>query len=201
MMLIGLTGGIGAGKSTIAARLRDLGAHVIDADQVARDVVAPGTQALSAICATFGSDMVGVDGALNRPALARVVFESPDKLAQLNSIVHPAVRDETLSRIQAIVDRQPDAVIVYDVPLLVESENSYEFDHIIVAHAPADVRLDRLMQLRGMTEQEARQRIARQASDDERLARADTIIETGGSLESTLQSVDTFWESLKSARA
>jgi dephospho-CoA kinase len=197
MMLIGLTGGIGAGKSTIAARLRELGAQVVDADQVARDVVAPGQPALEAIERVFGASVIADDGSLDRASLASIVFADSGKLQQLNDIVHPAVRAETSARFEAISAADPSAIIVYDVPLLVESQNSYAFDHIVVAHAPVDVRIDRLVSLRGMSFEDAQNRVAKQSSDEDRLAIADTVIETGGTLESTMASVDKFWASLQ----
>ena len=189
-MLIGLTGGIGAGKSTVAAALAAHGATVIDADQVARDVVAVGEPALAALVKEFGKDILSADGNLDRPALGRLVFGNPERVAILNSIVHPAVQARTQSLFAAAGEKD---VVVYDVPLLIEAKLDYPFDLVVVAMAPAEVRLQRLLTLRGMNVDEAQARISSQASDDERRAVADVIIDTAGSLEETQRQVDELW--------
>ncbi len=194
MKLIGLTGGIGSGKSTIARRLAEHGAHIIDADQVAREVVEPGTPALAEISALFGTRVLNSDGSLNRGALGEIVFNDPDQRLQLNSIVHPAVQRRT----QELFSQAPqDSVVVYDVPLLVETQNEYSFDEIIVASAPEAVRIERLMEHRGMLESEAASRIESQAPEEERLKIASFVIDTSGDISHTYSQVDALWAHLK----
>ena len=201
MPLIGLTGGIGAGKSTIAARLRERGAFVVDADVMARDAVALGTPALSAIAERFGSDVLLPSGELNRPALGAIVFADESARKDLEAIVHPAVHALTSAAFAEIWASHPDAVIVYDVPLLLEATNTYPFDRIVVAHAPAAERIQRLISLRGMSEDEARRRVDSQATDEQRLAIADDVIDTSGSIEHTYDQVDALWSTLTTAHA
>lgn len=196
MYLIGLTGGIGSGKSTIARRLAERGAVHIDADQLAREAVEPGTPALEAIAASFGDRVLTADGRLDRAALGAIVFSDPAALATLNSIVHPAVRLLTKDRISHAANENPDAVVVYDVPLLVEANLPRSYDLIVVAQARPETRTERLVSLRGMTQEEAERRIAAQASDEERLALADVVIDTDGTLDETLEQVDALWASL-----
>lgn len=193
MVLLALTGGIGAGKSTIARRLAEHGAVVIDADQVARDVVAVGEPALQDIFSVFGVGVRAEDGSLNRPALGALVFGDEVARKKLNAIVHPAVHKRTM---QLFSEAPQDSIVVYDVPLLVETKNEYPFDKVIVASAPEALRVERLMELRGMTESEAQGRIASQATEKERLSRADIVIDTSGSLESTYAQVDAVWKAL-----
>jgi dephospho-CoA kinase len=195
MKLIGLTGGIGSGKSTIARRLEKLGARVIDADVVSREVVEPGQPALASIVAIFGADVLNADGTLNRARLGDIVFTNKEAREKLNNIVHPAVRERSL---KLFAEAENHEVVIYDVPLLVESENSYSFEHIIVASAPEEIRIERLMEHRGMTESEARARIESQASEEARLTLADTVIDTSGSLEDTYSQVDRFWAEITS---
>jgi len=193
MYLIGLTGGIGAGKSTVAAALGELGAVVVDADAVAREVVAPGEPALRRLTESFGSSILSTDGSLNRQALAAIVFSDDQARATLNSIVHPAVRERT-----ELYFSQAGAtdVVVYDVPLLIEAQSSYPFDLVVVAMAPEEVRVERLKTIRGMTDAEARSRIESQATDEQRLAIADVIIDTGGTLEHTQEQVRNLWQTI-----
>ena len=199
MQLIGLTGGIASGKSTIASRLASHGAVVVDAARIAREVVEPGTPALAAIAERFGDGVIAPDGSLDRPALGAIVFGDPEALQALNGITHPAVMAESTARFRAAGEADPDAIVVYDVPLLVESANEYRFDRVVVAHADAETRIRRLVELRGMDRAEAERRIRSQASDDERLAIADVVIETGGTLAHTLEQVDALWEELRAA--
>lgn len=190
MYLLGLTGGIASGKSTIASRLAEHGAVVVDADQVARDVVAPGTPGLAAVVDAFGAQVLRADGSLDRRALGAIVFSDPERLASLNSIVHPRVRAETAR----LIEGQPvDAIVVYDVPLLVEANVDHPFDLVVVAQASPSVRIDRLVTRRGFSVEEAEKRVRAQASDAERNARADVIIHTDGSLEQTLSRADDLW--------
>jgi len=192
--LIGLTGGIASGKSTIARRLAEHGAVHIDADQLARVVVEPGTEGLRDIRATFGDTVITDDGTLDRAALGARVFGHPEELAKLNAIVHPAVRALTARLIAEAEAADPDAVVVYDVPLLVEAAVDHPFDHVVVAHADAATRVRRLVELRGFSEADAARRLGAQAADAERLAIADTVIDTGGTLEHTLEQADALWE-------
>ncbi|MFT4305759.1 MAG: dephospho-CoA kinase [Microbacterium sp.] len=197
MPLIALTGGIAAGKSTVARRLAEHGAVIVDADRIVRDVQAPGTPALAGIAAEFGADVLREDGSLDRAALGARVFGDADALARLNAIVHPAVRAESQRRFEAAFAADPDAVVVYDVPLLVEARSGDRWDRIVVVHAPAEVRAQRLVSLRGMTPQDAAARIAAQATDAERLAIADEVIDTAGAEADTLAQVDALWERLR----
>ncbi|WP_312168580.1 dephospho-CoA kinase [Microbacterium sp.] len=198
MPLIALTGGIASGKSTIARRLAEHGATIVDADQIVRDVQAPGSPVLAAIASTFGAEVIAPDGSLDRAALGAVVFADKDKLGQLNAIVHPAVRAESQRRFDDAGHRDPQSVVVYDVPLLVEARVDDPWDLIVVAHAPADIRRRRLVDLRGMTDAEAAGRIDAQVSDEKRLAIADEVIDTSGSIEETLEQTDALWERITS---
>ncbi|HVL63325.1 MAG TPA: dephospho-CoA kinase [Microbacterium sp.] len=196
MPLVALTGGIASGKSTIARRLAEHGAVVVDADQVVRDVQRPGSPVLAAIAAEFGDRMLGEDGSLDRAALGSRVFGDPDAVARLNAIVHPAVRAESKRQFDEALARDPDAVVLYDVPLLAEARLGDPWDLIVVAHAPAAVRTQRLVALRGLSEKEAAARIASQVTDEERLRIADVVIDTSGALEHTLARADELWAAL-----
>lgn len=188
--MVGLTGGIGAGKSAVARRLAELGAVVVDADQLAREVVAPGTDGLAEIVQAFGPSVLAEDGCLDRPALGRLVFADPAARRRLEAIVHPKVRRRTAELVAAA---PPDAVVVNDIPLLVESGLAAGFDVVIVVEADPDVRVERLVRYRGMAGDEARARIAAQASDAERRAVADVVIRNDGSLDDLVERVDDVW--------
>ncbi|MGK9146965.1 dephospho-CoA kinase, long form [Plantibacter flavus] len=192
MYLIGLTGGIASGKSTIAARFAEHGAVVIDADVLSRQVVEPGTPGLAAIADRFGPGVIGQDGSLDRAALGAIVFADEQARAALNAIVHPEVKRRSQALI-AEASADPDAVVVYDVPLLVETGRGDEFDLVVVAFAPADIRTERLTTIRGLDQVEAERRIAAQATDEQRAAAADIVIDTAGSLAATLDQVDAVW--------
>jgi dephospho-CoA kinase len=196
MPLVALTGGIASGKSTIARRLAEHGAVVVDADQVVRDVQQPGSSVLKAIAAEFGEPMMRSDGSLDRAALGARVFGDADAVRRLNAIVHPAVSIESRRRFDEAFAADPDAVVVYDVPLLVEARLGDPWDLIVVAHAPAAVRQRRLVEVRGLNERDAAARIASQVSDEERLQLADVVIDTAGTLEETLRQTDELWERL-----
>jgi len=201
MPLIALTGGIASGKSTIARRLEARGAVVVDADAIVRDVQQPGSAVLATIADAFGQGMLRPDGSLDRAALGRHVFGHADRVARLNAIVHPAVAAESQRRFAAAFAADPGAVVVYDVPLLVEARGTGEWDLVVVAHAPAEVRERRLVELRGMEPAEARARIGAQATDAERLAVADVVIDTTGTIAETEQQVDALWGRLAASRA
>lgn len=200
MPIVALTGGIASGKSTIAGRLADHGAIVVDADQLVREVQQPGSPVLAAIAEAFGERMLRPDGSLDRAALGQRVFGDADAVGRLNAIVHPAVRAESARRFAAAFTADPGAVVVYDVPLLVEARVDDPWDLVIVAHAPAELRHRRLVELRGMTDAEAQARIASQVSDEERLRVADVVIDTTGALDETLRQVDELWVSLPRLR-
>ncbi|GAA0995090.1 dephospho-CoA kinase [Subtercola frigoramans] len=196
MYLIGLTGGIASGKSTVATRLAEHGAVHIDADQLAREAVEPGTDALQQISDTFGSQLILPDGTLDRPALGALVFGHPDELAKLNAIVHPAVQQLTRSHIAEAEQHDPNAIVVYDVPLLAESNLPHRFNLIVVVNASDETRVGRLIANRGMSRSEAHTRIASQASEAERLALADIVIDSDGTLAETLGQADALWSRL-----
>lgn len=196
MPLLALTGGIASGKSTIARRLGDHGAVVVDADAIVRDVQREGSPVLQALAAEFGGDILRADGTLDRAALADRTFGDPAAVARLNAIVHPAVRAESARRFAEAFAADPRAVVVYDVPLLAEARSDDPWDLIVVAHAPADVRRRRLIDLRGFTESDASARIAAQVPDDVRLALADVVVDTAAPLAETLSQVDRLWQEL-----
>jgi dephospho-CoA kinase len=189
-VLIGLTGGIGAGKSTVAARLAELGATVIDADQVAREVVGPGTPGLAAVLEAFGPGIRLPDGALDRSALGRLVFSDDAARARLNSIVHPLIARRTAELVAAV----PAAgVVVHDVPLLVENGLAGNYRLVIVVHAEADARVRRLVADRGMGQDDAWSRVRAQASDEQRRAVAGVWIDNSGTPAATRDQVDACW--------
>jgi len=195
MYLIGLTGGIASGKSVVAARLAERGAVVVDADKLAREVVEPGTPALAAIADRFGADVISADGSLNRPALGAIIFTDPEARLALNAITHPAVWKRARELFAEAESADPDAVVVYDVPLLAEAaaDRPITFDLVVVVDASAETRLKRLVELRGLSEDEARHRISSQASDAERLALADVVVDSDGSLAETLAQADALY--------
>lgn len=197
MPLVALTGGIASGKSTIARRLAEHGAVIVDADQLVRDVQQPGSPVLAAIAAEFGERMLREDGSLDRPGLGARVFGDPAAVTRLNAIVHPAVRIESQRQFGAAFAADPDAVVVYDVPLLAEARLGDPWDLVVLAHAPAELRTERLVELRGLTAADAAARIASQVSDEERLRIADVVIDTAGSLERTLLQADQLWNELR----
>jgi dephospho-CoA kinase len=191
-MRIGLTGGVGSGKSTVAKLLAEHGAVVIDADAIAREVVEPGTPGLAAVIERFGSELLTESGELDRPALAAIVFNDEAARLDLNSIVHPLVGAKTVELMSAA---PPDAVLVYDVPLLVENNMAAGFDAVLVVLASEDVRLERLAG-RGMPAEDARARMATQATDEQRRAAATYVIENDGTLDDLRAQVDAIWADL-----
>ncbi|GAB1817529.1 dephospho-CoA kinase [Herbidospora sp. RD11066] len=195
-MKIGLTGGIGSGKSEASKRLAARGAVVIDADKIAREVVEPGTEGLAEIVAAFGTEVLRPDGALDREKLGSIVFSDAEKLTTLNGIVHPKVGE----RVQQLLDDVPEGgVIVYDVPLLAENKLAPTFDHVIVVDTDDETRIRRLAENRGMSESDARARIAAQASREERLSIADTVIDNNGTVDDLDRQIDEAWARLTSS--
>ncbi|MCF4121209.1 dephospho-CoA kinase [Antribacter sp. KLBMP9083] len=194
MFRIGLTGGIAAGKSVVSRRLAELGAVVIDHDVLAREAVAPGSVGLEEIVEAFGEGVLAPDGSLDRPVLGGMVFVDSDALERLNGIVHPEVRRLSAEREAAAAVADPRAVIVHDIPLLVETGQADHFHLLVVVHAPADMRAERLMRGRGLTEAEALARVGAQATDEERLAAADVTLDGAGTVDELLAQVDELWE-------
>ncbi|WP_433137996.1 dephospho-CoA kinase [Actinomadura nitritigenes] len=193
MLKVGLTGGIGSGKSEVSARLDERGAVVIDADKIAREVVEPGTPGLAAVAAEFGAEVLLPSGALDRERVGRIVFADADRLAALNAIVHPLVGE----RMQELMDAAPaDAIVVYDVPLLAENGLAGMYDAVVVVDAPEETQLDRLTSRRGMTEEDARARMANQATREQRRAVATHVIDNSGTLDDLKSQVDALWETL-----
>lgn len=192
MIRVGLTGGIGSGKSTVARLLAERGAVVIDADRIAREIVEPGQPALTEIADRFGAEVIAADGSLDRGALAAIVFADTDALADLNAITHPRIAQRTAELIEAAPD---DAVVVYDMPLLVENNLAEGWDAVIVVEADREVRVRRLIE-RGLGESDIEARMSRQASDEERRAVADIVIDNSGDLDALHAQVDTAWSSL-----
>lgn len=190
---VGLTGGIASGKSAVSALLRQLGATVIDADVLAREVVAPGTDGLAEVEREFGADVIGEDGSLDRPAMATLVFADPTARGRLEAIIHPRVRARAAEMEAAARFDDPDAVVVHDVPLLVETGQQHSYDLVVVVDVPTEVQVDRLVRLRGMSEHEARSRVAAQATREQRLAVADVVIDNSGSLDDLASRVRRVW--------
>ena len=199
MLKVGLTGGIGAGKSEVSRLLVERGAVLIDADRIAREVVAPGTEGLAAVVAAFGAQVLAPDGSLDRPKLGSIVFADPEKLAVLNSIVHPLVG----ARSRELESAAPeDAVVVHDVPLLTENGLAALYDVVVVVDASTETQLDRLVRLRGMTESDARARMAAQATREQRREIADVVIDNDVPLPELEQRVRDVWADLvRRARA
>ncbi|MFA3874492.1 dephospho-CoA kinase [Streptomyces sp. MMCC 100] len=193
MLSVGLTGGIGAGKSEVSRLLVEHGAVLIDADRIAREVVAPGTPGLAAVVAAFGEDVLAEDGSLDRPKLGSIVFSDPEKLAVLNDIVHPLVGERSRALEEAAAE---DAVVVHDVPLLTENGLAPLYDLVVVVDADPATQLDRLVRLRGMTEQDARARMAAQATREQRRQIADVIVDNDVPLEELRRRVKEVWDEL-----
>lgn len=189
MRRIGLTGGIGSGKSTVAELFAEHGAYVVDADAIAREVVAPGTPGLQELADAFGPGVLADDGSLDRAALAEIVFSDPSARELLNRITHPRIAARTAEILESL---PAEAVIIHDVPLLVEAGLSQAYDVVVVVDAPDEVRVARLIE-RGLSEQDARARIASQASREERLAAADVVIDNSGSLSDLSDQVTRAW--------
>jgi dephospho-CoA kinase len=198
VLTVGLTGGIGSGKSEVSRRLRDLGAVVIDADVLAREVVAKGTAGLADVVEQFGERVLDSEGALDRPKLGAIVFGDDEARRRLEAIIHPRVRARA-AEIEAAAG--PDAVVVHDIPLLVETGQAGRFDVVVVVDAPPEDQLERLTGRRGMTADEAAARIRSQASREDRLAAAGHVIDNSGTLADLDARVAQVWQRLRATRA
>lgn len=198
MLRVGLTGGIGSGKSSVSALLASHGAVVIDYDVLAREAVAPGSAGLKEIAERFGADVIAADGTLDRPALADIVFNDPAALADLNAITHPAIWQLAAAR---EAEAGTDAIVVHDNPLLVEMGAAQHCDVVVVVDVPVDVQVERLVSTRGMSEGEARARIAAQASREQRTGAADLVIDNTGPLDELAPIVGGTWDELVSRAA
>jgi dephospho-CoA kinase len=189
MLMVGLTGGIGSGKSTVAGMLAQRGAIVVDADAIAREVVEPGTPTLAKLVERFGVDILTSNGALDRAALAAKAFVDDETRKELEAITHPAIGEEFLRR---IAEAPEGSIVVHDVPLLVESKRGIEYAAVIVVEAPLEVRLDRL-EVRGVPREDAQRRISLQASDEERRKVATWVVDNGGDLASLQAQLEPIW--------
>lgn len=197
-MRIGLTGGIGSGKSTVARELRDKGALIIDADAISRQLMEPGQRVLAQTVEAFGQQILTETGELNRQALAQIIFSDEHARAQLNAIVHPAVREEA-NRIaqEASQDANFTGVIVEDIPLLAETGQADRFDAVLVVEADLETRIRRLVEARGMQEQDARARIAAQAKDEERRKIATWVVDNSGDFDTMHEQVEKIWQKIQ----
>lgn len=191
MILVGLTGGIGSGKSTVSAALAERGAIIVDADAIVRDVQQPGSPVLAALAERFGQQVIAADGSLDRAAVAAVAFADPENLKALNDIVHPAVAREMNARVMAEV--ASDRVVVMDIPLLTENPRE-GLQGIIVVDVPVETQVQRLVQFRGFDEADARARIGRQATREQRLATAGFVVDNSGDLEALAPQVERLWQ-------
>ncbi|MGY1985929.1 dephospho-CoA kinase [Blastococcus sp. SYSU DS0669] len=189
MLRIGLTGGIGSGKSTVSRLLAERGAVVVDADLIAREVLEPGTPGLAAVVREFGEGVLAEDGSLDRAALAAIVFSDEEARRRLDALVHPLVRQRSAELVAAAPE---DAVVVNDVPLLVETGQAGSYDLVVVVETRQEIRVARLVE-RGLTEADARARIAAQATDGQRRAVADVVLDNSGNLQHLAEQVDRFW--------
>ena len=195
--MVGLTGGIGAGKSTVARMLADRGAIVIDADAIAREVVEPGMPTLAKLVERFGAQILQPDGSLDRPALAAVAFVDDATRKELEAITHPAIGEEFLRR---VAEAPPGAVVIHDVPLLVESKRGFEYAAVIVVEAPTETRLDRL-EARGIPRDDARRRIGLQASDQDRRKVATWVVDNAGVIDDLEKQIAEIWTDLEARAA
>jgi dephospho-CoA kinase len=194
MLRVGLTGGIGAGKSEVSKHLAAQGAIVIDADLIAREAVAPGTDGLAEVVAAFGPDVLGSDGSLDRARLGDLVFADPELRAKLNAIMHPRVG----ARMRELEDKAgPGAIVVHDVPLIAENDLAGAYDLVVVVDAPPRMQVDRLVRNRGLSREQAHARMAAQASREQRLAVADIVVDNSGSLAELDRQVGDLWAELR----
>lgn len=195
MRIIGLTGGIGSGKTTVAERLRQKGAFIVDADKVAREVVEPGQPALAELAEAFDG-VITAEGVLDRAELARQAFATPEATQQLNNITHPRIRERT-DELFATAREEGREVVVYDMPLLIENGETETVDTVLVVDTPDETRVSRLVDSRGLDEDDARRRIAAQIDRDTRLAAADVVLDNSGDIEALIDQVDRFWEQVQ----
>ncbi len=195
MRIIGLTGGIGSGKTTVAERLRQKGAFIVDADKVAREVVEPGQPALAELAEAFDG-VITAEGVLDRAELARQAFATPEATQQLNNITHPRIRERT-DELFATAREEGREVVVYDMPLLIENGETETVDTVLVVDTPDETRVSRLVDSRGLDEDDARRRIAAQIDSDTRLAAADVVLDNSGDVEALIDQVDRFWEQVQ----
>lgn len=198
MPLIALTGGIAAGKSTVAGRFRELGAHVISADELVRYVQRGGSPTLDSIRERFGVGVIDSGGELDRAALGRLIFDDAIARADLEALVHPAIGTEFRARVADIRSDDPNAIIIYDIPLLVETKRANDFDGVIVLACESEVRHDRLVSIRGLSSDEAWARINSQATEAARTEVADWLIDSNGSIDATLAHTDAVWHEIVS---
>ncbi|WP_419853997.1 dephospho-CoA kinase [Candidatus Poriferisodalis sp.] len=200
MLIVGLTGGIGAGKSSVARLLAGHGAAVVDVDALGREIIAPGGSAVQAVLQRFGSELAGPDGGIDRPALASIVFNDPDKLAALNEISHPAINELLDEQIESIGAAGTANVVVLDMAVLVEStlgrDTRFPYEVVITVEAPPDVRLERLVE-RGMTPDDAKARLASQATDEQRREAANFVIGNGGGSAELAEATGELWDALR----
>jgi dephospho-CoA kinase len=200
MLLVGLTGGIGSGKSTVAAALAARGAAIVDADQISREIMEPGGRAHGPVVERFGPSIVGPDGRIDRPALAAIAFGDPDTLADLNSLTHPAIGEVMAERTKEAAASSP--IVVLDIPLLtIATAERFTFGAVIVVDAPVEVAVERLVGQRGFSESDARARVAAQISRDERKSLADFILDNSGDREALDAEVDRMWKWLQAREA
>lgn len=195
-MIIGLTGGIATGKSTVASMLRERGAAIVDADQVAREVVEPGRPALREIVNRFGPAILNEDGTLNRKKLGEIVFADPARRKELEAITHPAIRARMREMTAALQAEDPDRLIVADIPLLFEAGLERQYECVLLVYVPREIQKERLMKRDGLTEEEAERRLAAQMDIEEKKRRADYVIDNSGTPEETARQVDLFLRSL-----
>src|SRR3954463_8695027 len=195
-MRVGLTGGVASGKSTVSAILAGLGAVVIDADLLAREVVAPGTEGLAAVVEEFGPEVLGTGGALDRPRLGALVFADPERRRALEAVIHPRGRAPAAEIEAAALAEGDDALVVHDIPLLTETGQAASFDAVVVVDVPPEVQVDRMVRLRGLSEADALARIAAQATREERLAVATHVVDNTGTLEDLRARVEAVYRRL-----
>jgi len=193
-MIIGLTGGIASGKSTIAKMLVERGALLVDADQVAREVVLPGESALEAIASLFGQAVLLADGSLNRKALGEIVFQDKASLIKLEAITHPAIRASMQQRIHTYKEQYPERLIVADVPLLYETKQQQLYQGVMVVYVPEEIQIARLIERNSLTKEEAERRVSLQMNIEQKRELANWVIDNSGTLEETSLQVDRFWK-------
>jgi dephospho-CoA kinase len=200
VLTVGLTGGIGSGKSEVSRRLASLGAVIVDSDVIAREVVEPGTPGLSQVTEEFGAGILAADGSLDRDALAGIVFGDDDARGRLSKILHPLIGARALEAVAAAGAADPDAIVIQDIPLLVEAGLLEHYEVVVVVDVPVEIQVERLTGLRGMAEADAKARIAAQATREQRLAAATHVITNDGDLDSLDAQVRALWTTLRSIR-